>query len=390
MLMASSSNLAEVPEKPFHPESTFTFPKRSFGSSKVKLRSCKAEYFSTWPWLTYDVQNDVVFCHLCMKSLQGKKMTAKRADPSFVKRGFSYWKDATIAFKKHESSDCHKEALHVSIVLPEACPDVGEMLSSQHAQQKKQNRDCLLKIVSNLKFLARQGIALRGDGGDADSNFIQLMKMSARDDPYLAEWLQKKTNKYVSHDVQNELLKVMALSVLREISDAIQESSFYSIMCDECTDASNKEQLVICIRWISNSDLEVHEDVIGLYAIDNISASTIVHVIKDALVRMNLGLSRCRGQCYDGASNMSGPRSGVAKQLRDEEPRALYLHCHGHALNLAAGDSIKKCKVTKDALDVTFEVSNLVKFSPKRSLELEKLRSELALESPGFRVLCPT
>ena len=113
------------------------------------------------------MQNDVVFCHLCIKSLQGKK----RAYPSFVKRGFSYWKDATIAFKKHESSDCHKEAVHVSIVLPEACPDVGEMLSSQHAQQKKQNRDCLLKIVSNLKVLARQGIALRGDGGDADSNF---------------------------------------------------------------------------------------------------------------------------------------------------------------------------------------------------------------------------
>lgn len=87
---------------------------------------------------------------------------------------------------------------------------------------------------------------------------------------------------------------------------------------------------------------------------------------------------------------MSGPRSGVAKQLRDEEPRALYLHCHGHALNLATGDAIKKCKVTKDALDVTFEISKLVKFSPKRSAELEKLRNELTLDSPGFRVLCPT
>ena len=193
----------------------------------------------------------------------------------------------------------------------------------------------------------------------------------------------------MSHDVQNELLEVMALSVLCEISDAIQESCFYSIMCNECADTSNKKQLVICIRWISNSDLEVHEDIIGLYAIDNISASTIVHVIKDALVRMNLSFSRCQSQCYDGASNMSGPRSGVAKQLRDEEPRALYLHCHGHALNLAAGDSIKKCKVTKDALDVTFEVSKLVKFSPKRSLELEKLRSELALESPGFESCVP-
>ena len=64
---------------------------------------------------------------------------------------------------------------------------------------------------------------------------------------------------------------------------------------------------------------------------------------------------------------MSGPRSGVAKQLRDEEPRALYLHCHGHALNLAAGDAIKHCKHTKDAMDVAFEVSKLIKYSAKRT-----------------------
>ena len=42
--------------------------------------------------------------------------------------------------------------------------------------------------------------------------------------------------------------------------------------------------------------------------------------------------------------------------------QTLYLHCHGHALNLAAGDAIKRCKHTKDALDVAFEVSKLVKF----------------------------
>ena len=148
----SSSSLPEVSERAFHPDSSFCFPKRRFGKSNVKMRSCKAEYFRTWPWLTYDVEKDVVFCYLCVKSLQ-KKMTIKRADPSFVQRGFSYWKDATIAFKKHESSDCHKEAVDRS-----ACPDVGEMLSSQHSQQKNENRECLLKILSNLKFLARQGI----------------------------------------------------------------------------------------------------------------------------------------------------------------------------------------------------------------------------------------
>ena len=49
---------------------------------------------------------------------------------------------------------------------------------------------------------------------------------------------------------------------------------------------------------------------------------------------------------------------------------------------------LKNCKVTKDALDSTFEVSKLVKFSPKQSAQLEKLRNELAIESPGFHVLC--
>ena len=91
----------------------------------------------------------------------------------------------------------------------------------------------------------------------------------------------------------------MALSVLQDVLQSIDESSFYSIMCDECMEASNKEQLVICIRWIGNKDLEVHEDVIGLYVVADISVATIVKSIKDVLLRMNLGLNKCRGQCYE-------------------------------------------------------------------------------------------
>lgn len=161
-------------------------------------------------------------------------------------------------------------------------------------------------------------------------------------------------------------------------------------MCDECTDLSNKEQVVICIRWISSEQLEPQEDILGLYKVDDICADSIVHVIKDTLLWLNLSMTKCRGQCYDGASNMSGIRGGVAKQLRDVEPRALFMHCHGHALNLAASDAIKQSKVMKDALDTTFEVSKLVKFLPKRGAVFDKLNQELAPDSPGFRVLCPT
>ena len=38
-------------------------------------------------------------------------------------------------------------------------------------------------------------------------------------------------------------------------------------MTDEVTDSSNKEQLVICLRWV-DSELNAHEEFIGLYNAD--------------------------------------------------------------------------------------------------------------------------
>ena len=382
-----ATSLPDLPESPNHPPHTFVFPKHKFRQKQIRRYSCQAVWFKNWKWLHYSDAKDAVFCHVCVKALQSKRMDMKRGEPAFVITGFSNWKDGTVGLKKHEQSSSHKEAVEKMITLPSSCPDVAEMLSREHAEQKKDNRQCLLKILSNLRFLARQGIALRGDGDEKESNFIQLLKLRGNDDPKIEVWLQRKTDKYISHDIQNELLKVMALSILREIAANLSKSSFFSIMADECTDSSNKEQLVICIRWIDDH-LDPHEDFIGLYKVDNITADTLVAAIKDVLTCLNL--QRCRGQCYDGASTMKGARNGVAKQIADEEPRAIYSHCYGHALNLAAADSVKNSKVLKDALDVTYEVSRLVKFSPKRNAILDKLKETLTPDNPGFRVLCPT
>ena len=42
----------------------------------------------------------------------------------------------------------------------------------------------------------------------------------------------------------------------------IRDARFYTIVADETSD-SNTEQLVICIRWVSE-DFVAHEDFIGL------------------------------------------------------------------------------------------------------------------------------
>jgi len=76
--------------------------------------------------------------------------------------------------------------------LPTTCPNIGDMMSKQHADMKKFNRECFLKVLSNLQFLARQGIPIRGD--EVDSNFIQLLKLHGRDDPRIETWMQRKTD----------------------------------------------------------------------------------------------------------------------------------------------------------------------------------------------------
>ena len=38
--------------------------------------------------------------------------------------------------------------------LPRTCEDIGEILSTKHAKEKSENRDCLKKILSSIRFLA--------------------------------------------------------------------------------------------------------------------------------------------------------------------------------------------------------------------------------------------
>ena len=119
-------------------------------------------------------------------------------------------------------------------------------------------------------------------------------------------------------------------------------------------------------------DFEVYEEFLGLYSVSSIDAATLLSVIKDIMLRLNLPLNKLRGQCYDGCSTMSGIRSGLAKRVQDEESRAVYTHCYSHSLNLAASDAIKKSKVMKSALETT----KLIKLSPRRDAIFHQLQVE--------------
>ena len=337
----------------------------------------------------YVENGDKVFCYICAKAYNEKKLSASSVESAYIIIGYTNWKDAINNFSQHERSKCHTDSVLKIVTVPKTMKDVGECLSSQHAKEKSERRQLFMKILQNIAFLAHQGLTLRGDGSEDDSNYIQLLNLRAIDDPRIIEWLQKKRDKYTSPIVQNEILKIMALKIIQKIAESLQGSDFFTIMADETTDASNKEQMVICIRWVDNN-FEGHKEFIGMHEVDSIDASTLYQVIKDVLLRLNLSITKARGQCYDGAAAMSGCRSGVAKRIMDDEPKAVYTHCYGHSLDLAISDTVKRCDCINNALSITHEITKLIKKSPQREARFQHLKETLAPGTPGVRVLCPT
>ena len=79
-------------------------------------------------------------------------------------------------------------------------------------------------------------------------------------------------------------------------------------------------------------------------------------------------ICQCRfaSQCYDIAASMAGSRNDVATQIASEELQAIIVHCYGHALNLAAGDNVKKNNLLQSNLNTTLKLSKLLKPSCKK------------------------
>ena len=85
---------------------------------------------------------------------------------------------------------------------------------------------------------------LRGHD-EHEGNFFQLIKLRANDNLALQQWMERK-RAYLSHEIQNEILKIMSHQILQEILKDVSTSLWYSIMVDETVDSSLTEQ-VLCM-----------------------------------------------------------------------------------------------------------------------------------------------
>ena len=94
-----------------------------------------------------------------------------------------------------------------------------EQLSSDAKRTQATRTSMLLKLLSSLRFLLRQGLAIRGHK-ESEGNLIQLLELQSADCPELKQWMT--SNQYLSHGVIDEMITLMGNTLLRKLLASIQ------------------------------------------------------------------------------------------------------------------------------------------------------------------------
>jgi len=251
--------------------------------------------------------------------------------------------------------------------------DVQEQINRDRVHWK----NVLSRIIAVIKTLGKNNLAFRGTNEkiyqESNGNFLSLIEMIVEFDPVMQEHIQRIKhdeihNHYLGHNIQNELINLLASEVKNKIIKEIKETKYFSIILDCTPDASHQEQMTFILRSvdISTTPIKINEYFLEFLKVDDTSGKGLFEVIIDEIKNIGLDIDNLRGQEYDNGSNMKGKHQGVQKRLLDINPRAFYTPCGCHNLNLVLCDMANSCTKAVSFFGVIQRIYTLFASSTKR------------------------
>ncbi|CAF1660887.1 unnamed protein product [Adineta ricciae] len=365
---------------------------------------CRA-WYQLYPWLEFSEMTKKSYCFVCRFGY-----SESRFEKAFTIDGYDNWKMAISKFNKHQASSSHKYANELWI---NACKnyrsndDVLKQLDKQHEKQNLENRMYLKEIIRSILFLAKQGLAFRGHRENDQSenkdfckalcptnhtlnflgNLLELLELRSIENELIKSKL--KSLKYTHHSIQNEILNLIQENILSQIIFEIKDAKYFSIMIDETSDISRHEQVSLVIRY-TDDQFHVYERFIGFERASSTTGDGLFHLLLEWLKKMDLNINHIVGQCYDGASAMSGIYKGVAVRLTELVPIAIYIHCNGHILNLCLVDVAKAVVPVRNTFGIMSSLYNFIEGSVKRHKVFEDIQKEVGLAPTPLKKLSDT
>ena len=175
--------------------------------------------------------------------------------------------------------------------------------------------------------------------------------------------------------VASYILQITLNYILEEISGDV-----FSLLIDEASDVSDKEQMVVVLRYVNKYGL-IMEQLVGVVHVKETSAACLKSALEKMFIDIGLTLKQVRGQCYDGASNMRGEFNGLKAKILEENSSAYYVHCFAHQLQLVI---VAVSKRNDDIADFFYMISvlfNVVGASCKRKDMIKEIHRENVLKA---------
>ena len=278
----------------------------------------------------------------------------RRSLRSFVNQGYKEWHNIKEKELRHSGNSYHQQAVHSADGIIAKFENPANTIPVQANEVLKERHQVYEKIVEALArvihLLGKQGLALRGhrEGpkaavGNNQGNFLALVREIAHYYPLLKKHLEdllRKDVAYLSPKSQNELIDIIGIRIIqKKLVDEIIKPGMHSISADEVT-ASNDEILSICLRYV-NKQFEICEVFMMFVELERITGECIAKALLKFYKNTGINVTECKGQCYDGASNMQSQKNGAASYISKESPSAIVTHCCSHNLNLFLATSCK-------------------------------------------------
>ena len=94
----------------------------------------------------------------------------------------------------------------------------------------------------------------------------------------------------MSKTIQNELVAVVGDQIRKDIVSEVKVAKYYSVIADEGTDASNKEELSLVLRYLFNG--EIKEVFVDFLQVERITGKVLGESILNWLLVSNIS-------CFD-------------------------------------------------------------------------------------------
>lgn len=121
-----------------------------------------------------------------------------------------------------------------------------------------------------------------GESNENEGNFRAILKYKTKDIDYMKSYLETQSkNKYISNRTQNEIIETCGDIILKKIVKIVNESGFFSVLVDETTDVSVKEQLTLWVRYLSGSgeNVCINESFLKFIEIQSLTGENLAKVI---------------------------------------------------------------------------------------------------------------